>query len=233
MQKPAARESEAEEKGNDAEAAGEGRPIEPLSDYYEEGGPTHYPEHQRELHVLLEHLLSPRDQNQEIDPSRERERLAEGLEGVTEALRAERDVLRGARAELGAAPAAEGDAHTPQTTHLEEAKEKIETELKKVGLAEEYHDVLETLSTMDADGLQSVMETGLTKEGRKLKSKRHRELSLDEAKHLASLAKAGVRRLTWGAFNKILQLFDAVLTDLLAPFVPFKRLKQMLGLGGK
>lgn len=223
MQVPSAdgpRDAEAIEE----EENGVKRKIGPLSDYFEEGGPTHYPE---DTKTLLEQLSVPRDPNAEVDISSERERNGARLEQISDLLekeQAKEASLGAVREELGIGQSAVKEGAVEK---FEQAKEELLEEELQLSHAEEYNDALESLAKLSDEELQSVLDAGVTKEGKQLRTKRNRELSADEARELAALAKSGVKRVTWKMLSTLMQFVDRVLDDLVAPW------KKMIGLGGK
>lgn len=176
----------------------------------------------------LAEIRKGRDPHQEIDTETESTRIAHELERVLETLTKR---PTGTQEGTPDSPAKkEGMVQRPETLpELKEVRKEFENEQKKIELAEHYNDVLESLAHYDDDELQSVLETGRTRDGRTVRDKRAKELAPEVAKHLADLAKHGMRRLTWGSFNRMLQLFDALLKDL---FAPLKELKRLVGLRG-
>lgn len=219
---PTAQNEDADEESS-AETKAPERAIGPLSDYFEEGGPTVYPS---DPEAFLETLNAPRDPNAEVDVSLERERTGERLQQVSDLLEKEKTKeasLGAVRAELGIGESAVKEAAVEK---LEQAKEKLLDEQRQIEHAEEYNDTLESLSKLPDEELQSVLDTGLHKSGARLRTKRGREFSTEEAKKLASFAKSGVKRVTWKMLNTMVQVADAVLHDLVSPW------KKIIGLGG-
>lgn len=188
------------------------RPIGPLSDYFEPGGPKFYPETTAERAALLEKIAAPRNPSEEVRVSEERGAIAERLAQVNELLEEQQ---RGEAPQAGEAekkPAAQEET----VEKLERAKEKLEREEKQLDLAEEFNDVLDDFARLSKEDLARIEQTGETKEGKAVRTKAGKELHRDIAKQLAYLSRGGIRRLTWGMLDKLSQVVDAILRDIIS-----------------
>lgn len=183
------------------------REIGPLSDYFETGGPRHYPE---AASALIEKLDFPRDPNQEINVEKEREHISERLEEVSKEIERGRE-LAAVRSSLGAKS---GEEETKQVEALTEAKEKLEEEEKKLTMAEEFNDILGSFGNLTDDELAAIAETGLTKKGKELYNKKGEVIHTDVARTLARMYSSGMVRVTWRALGTLSQIVNAILHDI-------------------
>jgi len=185
-----------------------GRRIGPMSDYFEQGGPTHYPV---DLDSIQEKLESSRESNAEVDVTGERQSIGEDLEQVSKMLE-EKKALASARAGLGIDEGGSGEI-----AELEGVKEKLEEREEKLTLAEEFNDVLDSMNTFSDEDVESLAQTGRLKDGRELWNKKKGEsVHSDVAKELAHLYKGGARRVTWKMLDTVSKVVDAVLHDIVS-----------------
>lgn len=201
------------------------RKIGPLSDYFEEGGPEHYPDDPK---TLLEKISAERDPHTEVNVPLERERIGEQLEQISKAIVKEKgkeSSLEEVRGELGV-------EHKQSETlgTLQKVKERLEEDKAKIDIAERMNDTLETFDGMTGEDLKSVAKTGKTSKGEFVRDKRGREVKdLELAKELGGMYQGGMHRMTWGAFKNLEQFVYKILDDL----NPIALAKRMMGFGGK
>lgn len=157
-----------------------------------------------DLAALLEQLDAARNPDEKIDVAAERERVGGRLEQVAKRIEKEKgknDALGAARQQLGV-PHEGGET----LKSLEEARDALEEEQRRIELAGEYNDVLGSFSELSREDIAHIAETGKTIKGESVKNKHGREIRSGVAKELAHMYLSGGRHITWGRLGELWEL---------------------------
>lgn len=208
---PSSAEGAQDDEETLVERSPEGRRIGPLSDYADLGE-EFYPE--GDASVLLERLKHPRNPDEEIQVSKDRETVEAQLKQVGRLIEKEKE-REGA---LGAVRQRLGSPHEKggKLKELEEAKEQLEEDAKHIELAATYNDTLDSFSDLSHEEREHIEKTGKATNGKHLYDRHGEKIESDVAKELAHLYKSGGRRLTWGTTRRIGQVADKILHDVVS-----------------
>ena len=117
-----------------------------------------------------------------------------------------------------------GEKHAANVRALAEAEKKLEGDQEKIGVAEEFNEVLADFSGLSEQDLRGIEKTGLDNEGKKIQTRGGHALDEKVSKHLAGLTRKGVSKLTWGMVNTLYDVADALLKEF------WSTLKRVVGL---
>lgn len=182
----------------------------PFADY-----PEDEPTPAINVKTLLEQLNTPRNPDEEVDVTSERESVSENLEHVTKLIEKEKaksESLNAVRQDLGV-PHESGEI----LKDLEETKEKLKEEQRDIELAGEWNDVLDSFSEpseFSTEEIRHIAETGKTRKGESIRDKYGKEIHSNLAKELAAMHLRGGRRVTWKTMLKLGKVVDQILHDM-------------------